>query len=166
MEQRRAASWTDARLSVGAQRRLPDFDYADPDAVVSITICTADRMPAFTDDTLCRIVVECIDWLRAHRGVRVYAYCLMPDHLHLVLQVDADGRSVSDIIASLKRFTARRRHELRRGGSLWQGRFYDHVLRRNEDVVTVARYVYANPVRAGLVASPEEYHWSGFPDPL
>ena len=46
-----------------------------------------------------------------------------------------------------------------RSGSLWQRESFDHILRRDEDLIEKAEYIANNPVRAGLVARPEEYRW-------
>ena len=47
------------------------------------------------------------------------------------------------------------------GGPLWQDGYYERVLRRDEDIKEVARYIFENPVRAGLVQSPTEYPYLG-----
>jgi putative transposase len=155
----------DRDLHVGAQRRLPGFDYSDPDAVYSITMCTADRRPAFRDPQLAQVVLDALDWRRYHQGIAVYAYCLMPDHLHLLLRAGRAG-SVGDVIKGIKVFTTIESWTLGYQGQLWQDRFYDHVLRRAEDARQIAEYIRQNPVRTGLVEDPEAYPYSGFLDPL
>ena len=81
----------------------------------------------------------------------------MPDHVHLLVQ-DPD---VVDLVRLFKgRSTpSARRHEP--GRRLWQRSFHDHGLRREESVETVAKYIFENPMRAGLVENPAEYPWSG-----
>jgi REP element-mobilizing transposase RayT len=87
----------------------------------------------------------------------------MPDHLHLLAR---PGRSLGDVIRMLKTYTTRQVKELGRPGKLWQDDYYDHILRRREDSFGIARYILENPVRRGLVTTPEAYRWSGLPDPM
>jgi len=152
--------------AVGAQRRLPDADYADPDEIFFVTICASERTTPFVNNRLAACVAETIDWLRENRGVSVYAWCLMPDHLHLLVRLGPQGKDLGSIVRSLKRFTTRESWRLGYEGKLWQDRFYDHILRESEDALDIAEYIRQNPVRKGLVLAPEEYRWSGMPDPM
>jgi putative transposase len=95
----------DPGLNIGAQRRLPDFDYADPAAICFVTICAAPKTSPFTDERLAGEVVTSLNWLRANRGVKIYAYCLMPDHLHILMQLGDAQRPLGEIIAAMKTFT-------------------------------------------------------------
>ena len=99
------------------------------------------------------IVVE----TAAQRGSQVFAWCAMPDHVHLLVQ-DAD---VIDFVRLVKgRMTPiARRHE--RGKKLWQRSFHDHGLRREESLERVALYIFENPVRSGLVGVATDYPGSG-----
>jgi putative transposase len=84
----------------------------------------------------------------------------MPDHVHLLLGLGQSTNLVSIVGAwKSKCFLLRRRRgNLRR---FWQRSFYDHALRRDEDLLVVARYVLANPIRAGLVENATDYPLSG-----
>ena len=87
------------------------------------------------------------------------AFVFMPDHLHLLLL----GSETSSLPRFMKRFKQETGYLFRqqRGEALWQKGYHDHVLRREEDLGDVARYVAANPVRAGLVAGWAEYPFTG-----
>ena len=93
-------------------------------------------------------------------GIALLAYCLMPDHMHLLVQPE-DGVDVVAFVRRVKSRTTRIYWSEGEAGRLWQRGFYDHVLRGDEDVLHTARYVLANPVRAGLVSEPTEYPFSG-----
>jgi REP element-mobilizing transposase RayT len=82
------------------------------------------------------------------------AFVVMPDHLHWLLRIT--GRhDLSQVVRSVKAISSRRI-----GGAIWQKGFYDHAIREDEDLQTVARYIVANPLRAGLVRRIGEYpHW-------
>jgi REP element-mobilizing transposase RayT len=83
------------------------------------------------------------------------AACLMPDHLHwLVLPEEG---SPSSFVARFKSFSTHAARRTGHKGRLWQRSFYDHVVRRNEGCREIARYILANPVRAGLVND-----WRGY----
>jgi len=69
-----------------SRHRLAGFDYADPDHAYFLTICSRYNTAPFTDARLARELVASLDWLRANRGLLLYAWCLMPDHLHLLLR--------------------------------------------------------------------------------
>ena len=85
----------------------------------------------------------------------------MPDHVHLLV-VASDG---ADVTAFVRRFKQTSGFAcsglLGSDGPFWQRSYYDHVLRRDEDLESVRRYMRENPVRAGLVEVPEDYPFSG-----
>ena len=89
----------------------------------------------------------------------LFAYCIMPNHVHLVILPKFDlGR----VTKSLKGFTARKANELlgRTGERFWQDESYDHWARSNRELQKIVTYVERNPVRARLAASVEEWTWS------
>ena len=92
--------------------------------------------------------------------LRLLAYCLMPNHIHLVLWPREDGE-LSRWMQWLMT-TQVRRHHRRHGtdGHLWQGRFKAFPIQRDAHLLTVLRYVERNPLRAGLVARAEDWPWS------
>ena len=99
--------------------------------------------------------------LKSRRPFRLYGYCLMPNHVHLLIQpVDT---TISRILQSLLTSHSIRYHR-RRGtcGHVWQGRFKSPVIQGEAHILRVLRYIEANPVRAGLVRTPEEYAWSSY----
>ena len=92
--------------------------------------------------------------------VPIYAYCIMPDHVHLVL----DPSTSCDIVTFVGRFkNLAQRAAWREGvrGTFWQTSFWDHFLRREEQLQVVVDYVLNNPVRAGLVEQWQDYPFSG-----
>jgi len=146
--------------------RLAGFDFADPDHAYFLTICSRYNTAPFTDARLAQEVVASLDWLRANRGLLLYAYCLMPDHLHLLLRPGDRQRHLGALMGAFKSFTTRQSWRLGYRGPLWQARYYDHIVRRSEDGTHIAQYILENPVRKGLVQEADAYPWSGMPDPL
>ncbi len=142
------------------RNRLP-LDVYRRRAAYSITTAVAGRRPVFTRP---EVVARCLEKLReasARSSFEVLAYCFMPDHLHLLVQ--AMGKA--DLVAFMRLFKQLSGYDYRQltgdPQALWQTSYYDHVLRPEEDVRDVARYVWGNPVRAGLADSPREYPYSG-----
>ncbi|NQT38075.1 MAG: transposase [Planctomycetes bacterium] len=98
------------------------------------------------------------EWCGEH-DVDVWAYCLMPNHVHLiVVPKSADGlrRAIGE---AHRRYTRRINFRQRWRGHLWQGRFASFVL-DEPHLLAAARYIELNPVRARLVTAPSEYPWS------
>jgi putative transposase len=93
------------------------------------------------------------------RGVEIWAYCLMPNHVHLIaVPHSKDGLRLA-IGEAHRRYTRRVNSRKRWRGYLWQGRFASFVM-EEPYLLAAARYVELNPVRAKLVATPGAYRWS------
>jgi len=92
-------------------------------------------------------------------GIEVWAYCLMPNHVHLVVVPHGEESLVKFFSDAHRRYT--RRINFREGwrGHLWQERFYSSVMDEYHLFATV-RYVELNPVRAGLCHLPADWAWS------
>jgi putative transposase len=100
---------------------------------------------------------------KARYPFHLFGYCLMGNHLHLVLQ-PAAGQSISRIVQSLTVAHTWHYHKGRgSSGHVWQGRFKSPVLQDGDHLLTVLRYVEANPLRAGMVADLAGYPWSSYP---
>jgi len=125
----------------------------------SFTIVTHERAPVFAAGGWAAVCIDILRMAANASDVRVFAYCVMPDHLHLLAQ-SCGGASLIDFIGEFKQRTAYR-HKRATGRLLWQKSFRDRFLRREDDLLTAARYVFANPVREGLVTRPEDYPHSG-----
>ncbi len=97
-------------------------------------------------------------WCAEHQ-VQIWAYCLMPNHVHLIaVPKTADGlcRAIGE---AHRRYTRRVNSREDWRGHLWQGRFASFVMDKPY-LLAAARYVELNPVRAGLAASARGYRWS------
>lgn len=100
---------------------------------------------------------------RAALGVALHAWCLMPNHVHLLLTPGDDPRTVSALMQRVAR-RATRRWNARRdaGGSLWETRFRSRVIGSERYLLECCRYIEMNPVRAGLASCASEYPWSSY----
>jgi putative transposase len=119
------------------------------------------------DPGIATIVEEALRY-RDNKVYRLMASCIMPNHVHLVMELF--GRNdiptytampLYRVLQSLKRHTALECNKaLRRRGAFWQDESYDHVIRDRVDLDRTVRYVLENPVKAGLVQSWEQWPWT------
>lgn len=97
-------------------------------------------------------------WCRIFR-VHIWAYCLMPNHVHLVAVPDDEHGLRKAIGETHRRYTVRVNSRNGWRGHLWQGRFFSCPMDESH-TLAAARYIELNPVRAGFVDAPEQYKWS------
>lgn len=87
------------------------------------------------------------------------AYVVMPDHVHWMMQL-LPGHDLSRVVATTKGRASLRINRLNgTRGRFWQPNFYDHAVRREEDLENLAHYLIMNPVRAGLVEQADKYRY-------
>jgi putative transposase len=106
------------------------------------------------------MVVESIQFQeRSLRHYELHTYVVMANHVHLLVTPHVE---VSKLMQSLKLFTAREGNLIlnRTGQPFWQAESYDRLVRDETEFKRIARYIEMNPVKAGLVATPEEFFWS------
>ena len=84
------------------------------------------------------------------------SYVVMPDHIHWLVQLDG-GDSLSSCVQKMKSVATKKLRQLGVAGEVWQAGFHDRAVRRDEDVIAIARYIVANPLRADLVDSVRDY---------
>jgi len=100
---------------------------------------------------------------KAEYDVAVYAWCLMTNHVHLVLSPRTHGHAISALMRRVSARQARYVNRLEtRSGTLWEGRFKCSVVDTDEYLFACMRYVDLNPVRAGICRHPGAYRWSSY----
>jgi putative transposase len=125
-----------------------------------LTLCTAGRTSYFRSESLARWVLGALHAEAAREFFRVRAYCVMPDHLHLLLHGASPEANMLYFVKAFKHRTSFR-FAGHTGKKLWQTSFYDHILRDYETPADVAWYIWLNPVRAKLAENFAEYPYSG-----
>lgn len=129
--------------------------YSEPGRIYLITLVCAHRRQFFTDLKAGRIPVRIMKLLSS--DAETLCYVVMPDHIHWLLTLGMN-KSLQKLVQQMKSLSAKSLHKSAfPGEQIWQKGFHDRALRREEDVRQVARYVIANPLRAGLVRSLREY---------
>ena len=139
--------------------RLTGFDYRTPHAY-HLTWGTISRKPILVDSGLSIPLIDELEREVSNEEMLLYAYCFMPDHVHILLAPEG-GRDVLSLVRTYKSKTTRIYWKLGNRGRLWQHGFYDRILRQEENIKQVAGYIMENPVRKGLVNDFREYPFSG-----
>lgn len=144
--------------------RLPTWDYTQS-GMYYVTICVAERKHAlghiiYDDNKLdcpasfipSKIGTVCIEagesLSERFDDVRLEKLTLMPDHIHMLASIDANGSTaLGDFVFAFKRFVTRKARAVGFNDRLWQKNYYDHVVRDNEDVLRIMEYMENNPIR-------------------
>jgi len=143
-------------------RRLERVTVERP--VYFITVCVAERRPLLANHEAFLILRSELEAAPSRYGWSVGRFVVMPDHVHFFCTSDeTDGASsLSGLIAGFKQWTAKAiLRRLGLGAPLWQREFFDHLLRSDESYDSKWQYVRDNPVRAGLVATAEDWPYAG-----
>ncbi len=130
--------------------RLAAETYRVKGQVFSVTIGINSREPVFANQALGLDCVQILRDLRSNLGNPLYAYCLMPDHVHLLIGISENG-SLSDFVGRWKSLCYQARCNRGNRDRFWQKGYFDHALRAEEALKAVVRYILLNPVRKGLV---------------
>ena len=116
---------------------------------------TKGRYPYFSDSQLASLVCRTLLWSDLSGATTTLCYALMPDHLHWLFQL-GEGQALPGVMLRVKGRSGRLC-----GATLWQRGYHDHAVRKEENIREIARYIVANPLRAGLVRSLKDYpYWN------
>src|SRR5579863_6580614 len=125
-----------------------------------VTLCAFERRRYFDERSTAEWLLRVLSGECARDLFLTRAYCLMPDHLHLLMQGVSLNANLLRFVQSFKEKTSYR-FWMRQREPLWQVSFYDHILRGEDAPADVAWYIWMNPVRGGLVRKAEDYPFSG-----
>jgi putative transposase len=107
--------------------------------------------------------LDTLQEFRIELGIKVYGYCLMTNHVHLIIDPGNDADNLSLLMKRLAGPHTRRINRLEhRTGTSWEGRFKCSPIESDHYLLACTRYVDLNPVRARMVAAPENYPWSSY----
>jgi primosomal protein N' len=142
------------------QRLLPHFEI--PGHTYHVTWQTQDKL-TLSHEARCKTLEACIHW----HGLKMKCYiaCIMPDHVHLLIQplpIQESGKegvySLPEILHSIKSFSAHEVNKtMKRSGPVWQQESYDRLIRSESDLHEKWNYIWNNPRTIGLVGPTEEY---------
>ena len=107
--------------------------------------------------------LEILHSVKEISGFKLYGYCLMDNHIHLLI-----GEGAESIAVVFKRLGARYvvwfNHKYERTGPLFQGRYHSEIIDDDTYLLSALRYIHQNPVKAGICAGPEGFRWSSYSD--
>ncbi|MBI4857761.1 MAG: transposase [Acetobacterium woodii] len=119
-----------------------------------------DGRNIFLDDSDRSIFIEKLNKARETGGFQLYAYCLMDNHVHLLIKEGEElGTSIKRITVG---YVQLHNNKYGRIGHLFQNRFSSEVVEEEQYLMAVVRYIHRNPLNAGMVARLEEYPWSSY----
>ena len=139
--------------------RLSNYNYSK-DRPVHVTICTNNKENIFNSSVNANIVITEVLKTAKDLGFRILCYCLMPDHLHVIISPGESNLPLSKFLNTFKGRTTtilREREGLR---EIWQRSAFDHIIRAEEGLKVVIEYVMNNPVRKGIVEKVDDYPYS------
>ncbi|MHB1558078.1 MAG: REP-associated tyrosine transposase [Isosphaeraceae bacterium] len=126
-----------------------------------VTKCVEHRHTILASPTAAETVIQSLAHARHQEQIKLLAFVIMPDHYHAVFTL-LPGETLSRLMMRIGSFTANRiRRDLDMESAIWQkDGFYDRACRTDAEVIAAVEYVHDNPVRKGLVKSPEEWLFS------
>jgi len=146
--------------------------------VFFVTTTFVDLKSLLLNDSYYRLIIDSLNFMQRRGDFALIAYCIMPTHLHLVLQVSGE-KNISDIMRDFKKYTSFRiRKRLENDGhhgiveslrlppdssqvfKVWMDRFDDLLITNEETLRAKVEYIHQNPVRAGLVEREIEWPYS------
>jgi putative transposase len=125
-----------------------------------LTFSTHHRRKLFEEPAVVDLVLGQILTSAARCRFAILAYCLMPDHAHLLAKGQADNSDLKAFV-KLSKQTSGYAYSKATGARLWQPSFHDRALRNDESDLLVIAYILRNPVAAGLVATWRDYPFLG-----
>ncbi|RMR13342.1 REP-associated tyrosine transposase [Pseudomonas syringae group genomosp. 3] len=137
-------------------RRLRIGRISGTGQIYLVTAKTFERNPVFSDWRMGRLLVDELRQVQERQLANSLAWVVMPDHIHWLLQLNS--HSLSRIVQRVKSKSAIAINKAKGcSGPFWQSGFHDINVRSEDSLVGFARYIVANPVRAGLVKSVRDY---------
>ena len=138
--------------------RLQHFDY-EGSYTYFLTICCYDKGDYFTNKNTVFTILDSLNRISYEMSFSIIVYCFMPDHLHIL----TSGNERINLIKFVKQFKQITGYNFKKvtGKKLWQKSFHDHVVRKEENLNSIAEYIFNNPVRKGLVKDYKDYPFLG-----
>jgi len=156
---------------------MPNFHrFYIPNSIVFLTLVTSGRAPYLQADYDIDLFWDTLRRVQTIHPFRLLAYVILPDHFHCLMRVEDKSSNFSIVVHSIKRnytLNFKRAHGITSSFVLWQARFWDHIIRDEDDLNRHFDYIHWNPVKHGHAKEPSNWshssyaHWreKGFYDP-
>ncbi|RJQ39567.1 MAG: transposase [Anaerolineaceae bacterium] len=147
---------------------MPNYHrYYIPDSYIFITVVTKNRFPYFNNPESINLYFTTLEKVKSLYAFELCAFVLLPDHFHWIIKMQDEDSNFSQAIHSFKRnytLNYKSTFGISNPFSLWQKRFWDHIIRDETDMKKHFDYIHWNPVKHGLSNDPREYEFSSFHD--
>jgi REP element-mobilizing transposase RayT len=137
-------------------RALRKGRHSQPNGIYLVTFTAAARRPLFADFQVACAASRTFEPSAVAESAALLCWVLMPDHFHGLLRLDG-AQNLSQAVRRIKSRSSRACACAGTAQPVWAKTLHDHALRRDEDVLGTARYIIANPIRAGIVERVREY---------
>jgi putative transposase len=136
------------------QKNLRIGRHSQANQIYHVTFTTKNRAPIFKIFANARLLINTLKQSDELQHTNTLAFVVMPDHVHWLFTLGYKHQ-LHNVVKTIKSKVS-----IKIGMHLWQAGYYDHAIRKDEDIVNIARYIIANPIRAGLVKRVGDYpHW-------
>jgi putative transposase len=139
--------------------------YYQPNSIVFITSVVEKRNPIFELETNYELYWDIFNNVAKIHSFEMLAWVILPDHFHWLLKLTEDNKDFSKILGSFKgNFTYKYKqlHQITQPLTLWQRRFWDHVIRNEGDLKLHLDYIHWNPIKHNYVSDPRKWKQSSF----
>ena len=128
------------------------------------TMVTKNRKPFFLDPSSCELFMAGVEKVKSRYSFELDAYCILPDHLHLLITLPTDQKDFSTI---MKEFKKKATKDLRKiigvpQLKIWQARFWEHTIRNERDMQIHFDYIHYNPIKHLYVDDPLDWEWPSY----
>ena len=138
--------------------------YYQENQIVFITQVVENRKPVLTQAELIPLLFNSWHRINDRRPFSMLAYVILPDHFHFLIQPSGES-NFSQIMHSIKLSftnTYKRQINVKTPFTFWQKRFWDHVIRNENDLENHIHYIHFNPMKHGYVIDPSQWQYSSF----
>lgn len=133
-----------------------------PDLIYHVLNRGNNRQVVFAEESDYLHYLDILKKYKEKFNFKIFAYCLMTNHIHLLIKTSLGG-TISDIMKAITiAHTRHYHHKYNASGHIWQGRFKSPIVSDDEHLLTLMRYIEQNPLRAGIVDQPEKYPFSSY----
>jgi putative transposase len=134
--------------------------FSEPFACYAITKCVENRRRVLAAPQPAELICSSLDYMRRSGDIRILAFCIMPDHYHLLAFL-VSKKPLSEVMSSVGKFTGLRLNRvLGSHGRFWQEGYFDHRCRDEDEIEESMGYIEHNPVRATLVERASQWPYS------
>jgi putative transposase len=168
---------------------MANYRFDNPDGIYFVTFAVVDWVDVFTRKQYVEIVLESLRYCQEAKGLELYAWCVMSNHVHLIASCNLPTQTLSDILRDFKKYTSKKiieaiqtipesrsewmLHRFAWAGEhnsnnknyqFWQQDNHPEELYSADFTQQKLRYIHENPVKAGIVDEPQHYNYSSAKD--